>query len=528
MTELPVTRRLLLAGLSSTAITVSTLARATANAAPVVRVRDGRLSGFTRNRVEIFLGIPYGAPTGGSRRFLPPARPEPWVGVRDATRFGERAPQTTPPVYATAGVGPYMTGGRQDELLRLGEPMGEDCLVLNVLTPRVDHAARPVIVYLHGGGFSSGSGATMTLSDRFVAENDIVVVTVNHRLGALGYAYLGGLSPRYEIGNPGLLDLIAALKWVRDNIHAFGGDPGKVTIFGESGGGAKVALMMAMPQVVGLFKAAIIESGGNSKLDSTQVATEAMKGFMTRHGLATTNVEALQTMSSHDLQTIATSSPIVDGHTLPAQPWIETAPPTAASIPLLISYSADEETGFLSQHDPSLLHLDWSQLPTKLAAAFHKSEAELAPAIEAYRSVYPQEDATDIFFRMQTIQRFGRAALLLANLKVMQDAPVFFYRFQYDPGLFGLRTFHTSDLPLTMRMVLQPVAEPLSRRLASAFANFARYGDPNGPGLPTWPRYERTQQPIMIFDRDVIPAGPDPEGPARAQLISIVGEQPGF
>lgn len=528
MTDVSVTRRRLLAGLSSTVITASMFARATVRAAPVVRIRDGRLCGFTRNGLQIFLGIPYGASTGGERRFLPPALPDSWRGVRVATRLGQRAPQTTEPVYATAGAGPYMAGGRQDELLRLQEPMGEDCLVLNVLTPRADHAARPVIVYLHGGGFSSGSGATMTMSDRFVAENDIVVVTVNHRLGALGYAYLGGLSPRYEIGNPGLLDLVAALKWVRDNIHAFGGDSGKVTIFGESGGGAKVALMMAMPQAAGLFRAAIIESGGISKLQSTEVATEAVKSFVARSEPAATNVEALQTMSSHDLQTIATSSPILDGHTLAAQPWLEAAPDTAASIPLLISYSAEEETGFLSQHDPSLLHLDWSQLPAKLAAAFHKSEAELAPAIEAYRSVYTNGDATEIFFRMQTIQRFGRLALLLANLKVMQDAPVFFYRFQYDPGLFGLRTFHTSDLPLTMRMVLQPAAEPLSKRLAGAFANFARHGDPNGPGLPAWPRYERTQQPIMLFDRDAIPAGPDPERAARSVLISIIGEHPGF
>jgi para-nitrobenzyl esterase len=181
----------------------------------------------------------------------------------------------------------------------------------------------------------------------------------------------------------------------------------------------------------------------------------------------------------------------------------------------------------MAGRDPSLLKLDWSQVPGKLAAAFRKSEAELAPAIEAYRKVYPNGDATDIFFRMETNQRFGRAAFMLANLKAAQPAPVFFYRFQYDPGLNGLRTFHTSDLPLTLRMVLQPAAEPLSKRLGGAFANFVRHGDPNGPGLPAWPRYEPTQQPMMLFDRDVIPAGPDPEGSARKLLYSIIGEQPG-
>jgi para-nitrobenzyl esterase len=526
MNQYSITRRQVLGSVGATVATASVLANAASNAAPVVRIKDGRLSGIARNGIQVFLGIPYGASTGGVRRFLPPAPPEAWHGVRDATRLGQRAPQVGDPVYALPGAGAYMAGGRQDELIQLKEPMGEDCLVLNVLTPRADRGVRPVLVYLHGGGFTTGSGATMSVSDRFVAENDIVVVTVNHRLGALGFAYLGGLSPRYEAGNPGVLDLIAALKWVKDNIRAFGGEPGKVTIFGESGGGGKVALLMAMPQAKGLFRAAIIESGGFPRPVPAERATDAVKSFMKQRGLA--DVEALQTLPAADVQMIAASGPVADGHTLSGQPWLETAPATAAAIPLIISYSAHEETGFMAGRDPSLLKLDWSQVAPKLAATFRRSEAELAPVIEAYRKLYPNGDATDIFFRIETNQRFGRAAFRLANLKAAQPAPVFFYRNQYDPGLNGLRTFHTSDLPLTLRMVLQPAAESLSKRLGGAFANFVRHGDPNGPGLPAWPRYEPTQQPMTLFDRDVIPAGPDPEGPARHLLYSIIGEQPGF
>ena len=519
MRNFSATRRFVLEGASAAAL-MAAGSCATANASPVVRIRDGRLSGFSRNGALVFLGIPYGASTAGAMRFLPPAPPVRWRDVFNATRLGQRAPQTGQPIYALPGAGSYMAGGRHDELLQLNEPMGEDCLVLNVLTPGTDRARRPVIVYIHGGGFTTGSGATMSVSDRFVAEHDTVVVTVNHRLGALGFAYLGDLSPRYEAGNPGMLDLIAALEWVRDNIHAFGGDPEKVTISGESGGGAKVALLMAMPQATGLFRAAIIESGILPMPAPAADAANAVRNFMSQRGLS--NADALQALPAEELLTISASGPVADGHTLTADPW-RAAPSTAASLPLMIGHCAHEVTGFMLGRDRSVFDLDWAQLPARLAQGLHRSEAELAPALAAYRAAYPNENASGIFFRMMSIDLFGRSAVELADRKCTQQPPVFFYRFEYDTGLFGLRAFHTAELPLTMRMVLQPAAEPLSQRMAAAWANFARSGDPNADGSRDWPRYDPTQQRIMVFDRDVVPPGPDPEAAARGVLLTVLG-----
>lgn len=259
MGSIPVTRRALAIGAGLSLCLLSDGAAAEMTRA--VPTQYGRVKGLRRRSAEVFLGVPYGAPTGGDRRFLAPAPPAAWRGVRDATRLAQRCPQAGGPVYFHPVIGDYMVGGRRDELIGMQEPVGEDCLALNILTPRADRRGRPVMIYFHGGGFVAGSGAALTMSERFVTEQDIVLVTVNHRLGALGFAYLGELSSRYVAGNPGMLDLVAALQWVSDNIHAFGGDPGKVTIFGESGGGAKVALLMAMPQAAGLFHGAIIESG---------------------------------------------------------------------------------------------------------------------------------------------------------------------------------------------------------------------------------------------------------------------------
>lgn len=507
---------------------------ASAQPSRVVRTRDGRVQGLRRRGVEIYLGLPYGASPGGARRFLPPAPCAAWRGVREATRLPCRSPQAGAPAYFHPVIGDYMVGGRRDELIGMQEPIGEDCLALNVLTPRADRRGRPVMVYLHGGGYVSGSGAALTLSEGFVAEQDIVLVTVNHRLGALGFAYLGGISSRFAVGNPGMLDLVAALTWVKDNIQAFGGDPNKVTIFGESGGGAKVALLMAMPQAAGLFRGAIIESGVEPRPLDASTATDRVRAFLLQRGFDPSNVGALQTLPVDELLSLgngvvddqgnlstrlqAEAGPVADSHTLAATPWRE-APAGAAHIPLLMGHCAAEASLFLGEQA-----LEWTELPARLSQGLRLEASLLAPIIEAFRASYPSESARDLYVRMMSVGMFGSGMFAMADKKARQPAPVFYYRFEYDTALPpALGAFHTAELPLAMRMVLQPEAEALSRRIASAWANFARTGDPNGDGVPSWPRYDALGRRKMIFDREIVDADrSDREGEATQRFVELI------
>ncbi|MGW8317383.1 MAG: carboxylesterase family protein, partial [Bacteroidales bacterium] len=235
----------------------------------------GKVKGYEFRGVKIFLGIPYGNTTDGVARFLPPAAPKNWTGVKDCTANGSRCIQGGRSIFETDLLGPYFSGGRNDRFELSKQPSGEDCLNLNVLTPGL-MGKRPVMVYIHGGGFQDGGGLLSVFSDRHVNEQDVVLVGINHRLNVFGYTYFGGIDKKYEIGNPGQLDLVAALEWVRENIGNFGGDPENVMIFGESGGGAKISTLLAMPAATGLFHKAAIQSGSFvSKAIDVDTATKS-------------------------------------------------------------------------------------------------------------------------------------------------------------------------------------------------------------------------------------------------------------
>lgn len=517
------TRRGTVAGVLAAAASAHAWTARAQSQAPEVQIAQGRLRGFVRNGAEIFMGVPYGADTSGARRFLPPGPAPTWAGTRDATRPGQRAPQVVgppPPLFFQQ----YFTGGRQAELDALPEPMGEDCLVVNVVTPRADRQRRPVLFYIHGGGFTTGSGRTMTLGDKFVVEEDVVLVTVNHRLGALGFMYLGGISDKYAEGNPGMLDLAAALRWVRDNIDAFGGDPSKVTIYGESGGGVKVALLMAMPQVEGLFRAAIVESGLFPEPRAPDVTTAASRAFMQRIGAS--DIDALLRLPFEQLVGPQTpgSFPTADGRTLQASPWAQ-APATAARLPLIIGYCKDELTLF-SFADPTMFAVEWNAVAAKLAITTGLSEAALTPVVAAYRQTFPNDSAPDALFRIGADATFGRAMLAMAERKAAQAPPVYFYRMEFDTDYApGLRALHTAELPMTVGLNFRPQSAQLSRQISGAWAAFARTGDPNHAGLPHWPRFDAGDRACMIFD-ETSHAGVDPQARARDVLFAALADRP--
>ena len=418
-----------------------------------------------------------------------------------------------------------MTGGRHQELIAMDEPEGENCLVLNVLTPGTARPAKPVMVYFHGGGFTSGSGAVMSLSDRFVVEQDIVLVTVNHRLGALGFLYPGEIDPRYAHGNVGILDLVASLRWVKENISGFGGDPDKVTIFGESGGAAKVALLAAMPQARGLFRSAIMQSGIPPKPGPVSDAAAVTRKAIEKLGGRPDSMDALLSQPHQKIvEAGAGAGPVADGLTLTAEPW-RTAPASAAEIPMIIGYCADEATLFAGLPDRTTFALDWAGLHTKLAVRLPLGAPDLDAVIDAYRAARPERSASDIFFRIVSDATFVRGMIQMADLKAAQTSPVFLYRMDYDTALDpGLRAFHTAELPLVGRLVLQSRADRLSRHLSGAWAAFARSGKPQVAGYPRWLPREAGGADLMMFN-ELSRFGPDPEGAAQRKLFELLGDK---
>jgi para-nitrobenzyl esterase len=523
-----ISRRELTKGMLAAGVLSSVRASAEPQA-PEATTRQGRVRGFARNGAALFLGLPYGADTSGSRRFRPPQSPAAWQGVRDATKPGQRAPQVVGP-SPPRDLGNYFTGGHLDEITAMPQPVGEDCLVVNVVTPAIDGRRRPVLFYIHGGGFTGGSGLTMTFGERFVVREDVVLVTVNHRLGALGYMYLGDVASELAEGNPGMLDLVAALRWVRDNIAAFGGDPEKVTLFGESGGGAKIGLLLAMPQAKGLFRAAVIQSGLLPEPLAPERATAATRTFMERVGAK--DLAALQTLPFECFVGSDTpgSMPAADGRTLVAKPWAE-APNTAADIPLIIGYCKDETTLF-SFGDASLFKLEWADVPTRLSAGASARFSAPVPAdaaedvVAAYRSAFPSDNPSDCFFRISSDLTFGRSMVVMADRKSAQRPPVYFYRMEFDTGFPpGLRALHTAELPMTVDLNFRPESAGLSKQISEAWAAFARTGDPNHSGLVRWRRYDPGSRQCMIFNV-ASRCGPDPQAVPRAVLFEALAATP--
>jgi para-nitrobenzyl esterase len=472
-----------------------------------VMTTSGRVAGFDDAGVQRFLGIPYGASTAGAGRFRPPVAPEPWRDVRDATAFGPACPQ---PSMALAGI----TGGE-------AEPQSEDCLVLNVFTPAADDAARPVMVWFHGGAWTMGSGAGPQYDgSRLATRGDVVVVTVNHRLGYLGFLHLADLGgDEYaDSGNVGALDMRASLEWVRDNIAAFGGDPGNVTIFGESGGGWKICTLLGMPSASGLFHRAIVQSGPQLRAVEPHAATAVAKEMIAKVGVASVEelvnapvdqiVAAQLEILGNALGDTAPLGPVLDGRTIPSHFFDPEPVPSTLDVPLLIGSCRDEMTLFSIGLDPERFSV----------RALERSARERfgdgwEDALTAYRSERPDASPFELYIAMAS-DRFRVGSIRVAERRsVASTAPVYMYRFDYESTAFGgrLGAAHGIDIGFVFDNLAAdglglvehtPEAQALADRASEAWLAFARTGDPNHAGLPTWARYGTDRRATMIFDTE--------------------------
>ena len=491
----------------------------------------GKVRGTVVQDIKIFKGIPYGGTTAGRNRFMPPTKPTAWIGTRDALAWGPTAPQT---------VG---AAGQSD-----GPAEGEDCLVLNVFTPALgDGRKRPVMVWLHGGGFSAGSGSRPTQDGTNLARTgDAVVVTINHRLNVFGFTYLGEAlgSDFARSGGVGMLDIVAALQWVRDNIDRFGGDPNLVTIFGQSGGGRKVATLMSMPSAKGLFHRAIIESGAILRLTERAEAVHYTALLLAELGLKPGQVRELQTVpvarllaanaAALDKFTVrapgwTANSPMVDGKALPSHPWDPAAPALSARIPLLIGYARTEETLY-DRPTPETLALDESGLTRRLAARLGVNPERV---IEAYRKTHPEATPWDLFILIATDHPRGTYAREVAKRKANQGAaPAFLYRFDWETPEGGghMRSPHTIEVQFVFNNIAlggpliskRPDAYALAEKVSAAWVAFARTGNPNIAQLPRWPAYSAGPRDTMLFNNDSrVEQDPDREG--RLAMEHVLG-----
>jgi para-nitrobenzyl esterase len=489
----------------------------------VVETTAGKVSGYVRNGIVTFKGIPYAGPVGGERRFLAPIKAAPWTGVRSSMYYGQVCPQ-----------GPR-AGWAEDENAFMfewddGQP-GEDCLRVNVWTPAVnDHKKRPVMFWIHGGGYSAGSGQELKSYDgeNLSKRGDVVVVSVNHRLNAFGYLNLIEHGEKWaNSANAGMLDLIAALEWVHDNIAGFGGDPGNVTIFGQSGGGGKVGTLMAMPAAQGLFHRAAIESGSSLRQAPPENSAKLAAAVLSELGLGASQVEQLQRVSTAQLIAASVAAvrklappggnfpgsgmginwgPTVDGKTLPTHSFDPAAPAMSAKVPLLVGTVLNEFTNGIAH--PEYEAMTEEEMKRRATARFGDKSTRI---IAAFRTAHPAAKPFDLLSLMMAAPVRQNAVTQATRKAELNAAPAYLYWFTWQtPILDGRpRAFHCCELPFvfynTDRCAAMTggtaEARELGGRVADAWINFARKGDPNHPGLPKWPVFDAKQEATMIFDK---------------------------
>ena len=489
-----------------------------------VETTYGKIAGTMERRVFTFKGVPYGAATSGKRRFLPPVPPEPWPKVRYCTDYGPISPQTGALADCVEAAGDERIMGMRRHL-----PENEDCLVLNVWTPAVgDGGKRPVMVWLHGRGYDSGAGSeTMYNGANLARRGNLVVVTINHRLNVFGYLHLADIGGAEFAGSgvAGMLDAVLALKWVRDNIAAFGGDPGNVTIFGESGGGSKVSTLLALPSAKGLFHRAIIESGPGLRGVEAKDATAFAERLLAELNIKPSEVGKLQGLSIRQVQDAMRKlvpgrsgfgmgdpggltrrlAPVVDGKFYPNHPFDPIAAPTAAGIPIIVGTNRHENATFLTT-DPKRRRLTEPELRERLTPLLGDKADKV---IGTYKRTRPDATPWDLFVAL-TSEGTRRASIALAERKAAgSPAPVFMYLFTWETDYLGdmFRACHVLEIPFVFDTVDdialtggRPDKYDLLESVSGAWIAFARSGNPNHARIPRWEPYSAEKRSTMILD----------------------------
>ena len=483
----------------------------------VVETAHGRVKGFLEDRVYHFLGVRYGAPAGGENRFKPPRPPQPWTGVRDALAFGNSALQQNPDSKSTAAPNPAES---------------EDCLFLNVYTSSpVQNRKRPVMVWLHGGAFSSGSAsAPDSHGANLVRRGDAVVVGINHRLNGFGYTHLAAFGGEEfaHSGNVGMLDIILALQWVRDNIDRFGGDPARVMIFGESGGGQKVSVLMASPLAKGLFSRAVIESGPGTRMIEEAEANKTGELFLQELGLNRRNFSDIYQLPQEKLlrayfSTLAKRGgivagfvydfgPVIDGYFMKGHPFSNSTVAVSADVPLILGWNRTEMTLF-AQGDNSVFALDENGMRERVSKIHGADNGK--HIVEVYRSKYPGLSPTDLYFLIWS----DYPTMLFSNFIAEQraarkQAPTWLYRFDWETPVMGgkLKTPHTLEIPFVFDNIaftpnLTGTGEnafKLAAKMSETWLRFAETGNPNGTHgvLPNWQPYDADGRATMLVNNE--------------------------
>lgn len=486
---------------------------------PVVRTASGPVRGTQQGSVNVFKGLPYAASTAGEGRFMPPRPATPWTEVRDASNYGPRA--------HGLGYPPILMPEEGVDLDK--SPEGEDALVLNVWTPGLDASGkRPVMVWFHGGGFVSGSGgSTRYDGTNLAARHGVVVVTVNHRIGALGFLHLAGLGGRYaKSANLGMQDIVASLGWVRENIANFGGDPANVTVFGESGGGSKVSTLMAMPSAKGLFHRAIAQSGTALRFPSADEGTRFARGVLEKLGITGDDLSALQSLPAEKIAAATPPGigPVVDGSVLPRSPFDPDGPAVSADVPMLLGSNLTEVTFF---NNTPLDAIDDAKLVAALGQYTKLDAAKTEGLVARYRRAHPQASNQLLYQLIASDWWMGGSVHLQAERKAAQGrAPAYVYQFAMPQGARGgkLNVPHTAEiayvfdnLRLSTALVgeVTPAHQALADRMSAAWVRFARTGNPNGDGLPAWKPYATAERSVMVFGPTI---GPAPASVAEGAL----------